>query len=128
MTMFPGLLAQLEGLNPLNPTAPVGRSTGLVFKDVMVIIATGLALGLVLLLGTRYYLRKKKRRRFRHHEDRPADATPVAARNEEERDEEARHHHRRRRRRREHRPRNPTLGETGGLPPTKTDPTLNPPL
>ncbi len=128
MTMSSGLLAQLDGLNPLNPTAPVGRGTGLVFKDVMVIIATGLALGLVLLLGTRYYLRNKKRRHLRHHEDRPVDA-PVATRNQEKQDEEARHHHhRRRRRRREHRPRNPTLGETGGLPPTKTDPTLNPPL
>ncbi len=30
--------------------------------------------------------------------------------------------HRRRRRRREHRPRNPTLAETGGLPPVRSDP------
>jgi hypothetical protein len=32
------------------------------------------------------------------------------------------HHHRRRRRRREHRPRNPTLAETGGLPPARPEP------
>lgn len=31
-----------------------------------------------------------------------------------------RHHHRRRRRR-EHRPRNPTLAQTGGLPPVRTE-------
>ncbi len=31
-------------------------------------------------------------------------------------------HRRRRRRRREHRPRNPTLAETGGLPPARTEP------
>ena len=30
------LLSQLEGLNPLNPTAPVGKSTGLYFKDILV--------------------------------------------------------------------------------------------
>lgn len=31
-------------------------------------------------------------------------------------------HRRRRRRRREHRPRNPTLAETGGLPPARSQP------
>ena len=35
-----------------------------------------------------------------------------------------RRHHHRRKRRREHRPRNPTLAETSGLPPLRTD---NPP-
>jgi hypothetical protein len=33
---------------------------------------------------------------------------------------------RRRRRRREHRPRNPTLAETGGLPPLRTQPPADP--
>ena len=56
-------LAQLEGLNPLNPTAPSTKSAGLVFKDILVIIAVGLALGLLLLLWARYYVRQKKRRR-----------------------------------------------------------------
>ena len=62
MTRDPGFLAQLDGLNPLNPTAPVAKSTGLVFMNVLAILATGLALGLVLLLWARYHVRNRKRR------------------------------------------------------------------
>jgi len=121
-------LAQLDGLNPLNPTAPVGKTTGLVFMDIMVILATGLALGLILLLWARYYVRSKKRRQHRHHERR-SDPLPVAHAVEDGEDGEGRRVRRRRRRhRRDHRPRNPTLAETGGLPPSKAGPTSNPPL
>lgn len=122
-------LAQLEGLNPLNPTAPVTKSTGFVFEDILVVLAVGLALGLLLLLWARYHVRRKKRRHHHHHErsvvSRPA---PVLA---EEEDQDPRRDGRRRRRRRhrrDHRPRNPTLAETGGLPPPKAEPTSNPPL
>jgi hypothetical protein len=126
MTEHLVLFAQLEGLNPLNPTAPVTRTTGLVFKDVLMIIATGLALGLLLLLWARHYVKSKKRH---HHYDRKAVSHSLPAVSDQE-DEEAPHHHSRRRRkhRREHRPRNPTLAETGGLPTTKTEPSSNPPL
>ena len=119
------LFAQLDGLNPLNPSAPVTRTTGLLFKDVLVIIVTGLALGLLLLLWARYYVRRKKR----HHHDRKAISHSVPAAADQEIEEEPhRHSARRRKRRREHRPRNPTLAETGGLPTTKTEPSSNPPL
>ena len=126
MTEYLVLFAQLEGLNPLNPTAPVTRTTGLVFKDDLVIVATGLALGLLLLLWARHYVKSKKRH---HHHTRKAVSHSVPAVSDQE-DEEAPHHHgrRRRKRRREHRPRNPTLAETGGLPTTKTEPSSNPPL
>jgi len=122
-------LAQLEGLNPLNPTAPATKSAGLVFKDILVIVAVGLALGLLLLFWARYYVRQKKRR-HRHHHERSvvSDPAPVPA---DEEDHDPRHDGRRRRRRRhrrDHRPRNPTLAETGGLPPPKAEPTSNPPL
>jgi ABC-type nickel/cobalt efflux system permease component RcnA len=120
------LFAQLDGLNPLNSTVPATRTTGLLFKDVLVIVATGLALGLLLLLWARSYVKRKKRR---HHHDRKAVSHSVPAVSDQE-DEEEHHHHsrRRRKRRREHRPRNPTLAETGGLPTTKTEPSPNPPL
>jgi len=119
------LFAQLEGLNPLNPTAPVTRTTGLVFRDVLVIIATGLALGLLLLLWARHYVKRKQRH---HHHDRKVVSHSLPAASDQ--DEEDPHHpgRRRRKRRREHRPRNPTLAETGGLPTTKTEPSSNPPL
>ena len=119
------LLAQLDGLNPLDPTAPV-RTTGLVFRDILVIIATGLALGLFLVLWARHYVKSKKRHQ---HHNRKAVSLPLPAVPAEE-DEEAPQHpsRRRRKRRRDHRPRNPTLAETGGLPTTKTETSSNPPL
>lgn len=138
------LLAQLDGLNPLNPTAPVGKNTGLIALNIMVIVGTGLALGLLLLVGARYYVRNKRHHRRHHHHhsrrdppDRDGDQadadTADAAQETAEANsggQEHRHHRhrRRRRRRRDHRPRNPTLGETGGLPPAKPEPRPNPPL
>ena len=127
MTKCLCLLAQLEGLNPLNPIVPLTKSTGLVFKDLMVIITLGLALGLVLLLGANRYWKRKKHHHH-HSPERRTDSTPAADWREDEENEEHIHHDRRHRRRRDHRPRNPTLAETGGLPPSKTEPTSNPPL
>jgi len=126
MTEHLVFIAQLDGLNPLNPTAPVTRGTGLVFKDVLVIIATGLGLGLLLLLWARHYVKGKKR----HHHHNRKEVSPTLPAVSDPEDEETPHHRsrRRRKRRREHRPRNPTLAETGGLPTTKTEPSSNPPL
>ena len=121
------LLAQLEGLNPLNPTAPISKGSGMVFKDVLLIIMTGLALGLVLVLFAKIYVRKSKERRH----ERKTDASP-GVRAEDDEDEHHhdghRRHRRRRRQRRDHRLRNPTLAETGGLPPPKPPEPSNPPL
>ena len=126
MTEHLVFIAQLDGLNPLNPTAPVTRGAGLVFKDVLVIIATGLGLGLLLLLWARHYVKGKKR----HHHHNRKEVSPTLPAVSDPEDEETPHHRsrRRRKRRREHRPRNPTLAETGGLPTTKTEPSSNPPL
>ena len=119
------MLAQLDGLNPLNPTAPVGRTTGLLFKDVMVIIATGLILAVLLILWARHYIRNKKRRRHHSHQDRATGpALTLSDVPEDDLAEEESNHRRRRRkrrRRRDHRARNPTLSETGGLPPAKPE-------
>ena len=124
MTEFLVLFAQLDGLNPLNPTAPVTRTTGLVFKDVLVIIATGLALGLLLLFWARHYVKQRKR----HHHDRKGVSHALPLATDPDPAEEPRHQTRRRRkRRRDHRPRNPTLAETGGLPTNKTETLSNPP-
>ena len=125
MTEHLVLFAQLEGLNPLNSTEPVARTTGLFFKDVLVTIAIGLALGLLLLLWARHYVNRKKRH---HYHDRK-EVSPSLSASDPELEEESHHPSRRRRkRRRDHRPRNPTLAETGGLPTTKTEPSSNPPL
>jgi|SRR6185503_606612 len=120
------LFAQLEGLNPLNPTAPISKGSGMVFKDVVLIIMIGLALGLILLLFTRIYMRKSKERRHERQTDPPR--TVLHEDDEEEGHPGRRRRHRRRRHRRDHRLRNPTLAETGGLPPPKPPEPSNPPL
>jgi len=121
------LLAQLDGLNPLNPTVPISKGSGMVFKDVLLIVMVGLTLGLILLLFARIYVRKSKNRRH----DRTADTPRPAAHNDDEEEEQyqgRRRRHRRRRHRRDHRLRNPTLAETGGLPPPKPPEPSNPTL
>jgi len=125
MTEYCVLFAQLEGLNPLNSTERVARSTGLLFKDVLVIIGTGLLLGLLLLLWARHYVKRKK---HQHHDRKVVSHSLPAVSDQDDEDEPHHHGRRRRKRRREHRPRNPTLAETGGLPTTKTEPSSNPPL
>src|SRR5262249_22561711 len=71
------------------------------------------------------FVRKKKRSRehYHHHRHRPATETetPVATQSEQTSENSGRERRRRRRRRRDHRPRNPTLAETGGLPPIKPE-------
>ena len=127
MTKGLAWFAQLDALNPLNSNQSGQGNTGLVLKDLLVIVTTGLALGLVLLLWARHYV--KSRQHHHHHHDRKS-ASPSALAPAEQDSGEEHHHHRRRRRkrRREHRPRNPTLSETGGLPATKPEPSTNPPL
>ena len=127
MTPFSSFLAELDGLNPLNPTTPVGKNTSLVFMNVILILGTGLVLAFILLLWAKYHVRNRNRRHHSHA--READPAPSVPLNQTPANGEPRpdgrhhhHHHRRRRHRRSHRPRNPTLGETGGLPAPKTEP------
>jgi ABC-type nickel/cobalt efflux system permease component RcnA len=95
------------------------------------------AIAVVLLLGLTWVLLIQRSRKARHshrhhhhHHDRPQQfgKDPASANEEEEEEEDSDgedddepHKKRRRRRRREHRPRNPTLAETGGLPPVRTE-------
>jgi hypothetical protein len=67
--------------------------------------------------------RRKSRRHHRHHRELPAvENSPAGQSGNLEAAPRSRHHHHRRRRRREHRPRNPTAAETGGLPPVRSGP------
>ncbi len=123
---------------------PLGTGTKLVLGDMMWVLLLALGLAVILFAWARYG-RRSKRREHRSH--RPAivqnsirsagdDATHTSAdddteegEDEEEEDSEggadsSSSRHRKRRRRRGHRPRNPTLEETGGLPPSRAnDPT-----
>ena len=84
------------------------------------------AIGLVTLLALLWaaFLRKKRRRRREHHHA-PRHSSGPAEVPETSEDENApsppEKRHRRRRSRRRDRPRNPTLAETGGLPPIRPE-------
>ncbi|MBE7499796.1 MAG: LPXTG cell wall anchor domain-containing protein [Verrucomicrobiales bacterium] len=94
-------------------------------EDTMpILIAIGVV-GLLLILGVVWWARRRHSRRQhrrRSVSSRPS-VPPVRAESRAEGDVEATsaHRHRRRRRRRDHRPRNPTLAETGGLPPPRPE-------
>ncbi len=102
------LLAQV-GRSPVEP-APLKISNDLLLLLGAVVVLT------LLFLFWAIFLRERKDdlgnwRTRKHHHDSSSDASDGSE-----------HRHRRRRRRREHRPRNPTLAETGGLPPARTEP------
>jgi HAMP domain-containing protein len=113
------------------PARPgVVRSTGVAY-DLLLVFGAGVLLFGVLLLWAAYFRRQRSqhhRSRHRHHQRTKSPAAPVAQVDSAERDEEdsSSSRHRRRRRRREHRGRNPTLSETGGLPPPRADGAMPP--
>ena len=84
------------------------------------------AIGLVILLVLTWavFVRKRRRRRrelhhSHHHSARPAEVAEATAQEHDVAPPEKRR--RRRRSGRRHRPRNPTLAETGGLPPIRPE-------
>ncbi|HEY2950973.1 MAG TPA: hypothetical protein VGK40_00240 [Verrucomicrobiae bacterium] len=109
------LLAQIDLENVL-PKKP--DKTAFRFDDTLVIVCAALGVALILFLWA-YFIRKGRSRRSRtlaRSGARPADREHSSGFFTGRR--------RRRRRRRDHpddRPRNPTLGETGGLPPQRPD-------
>ncbi len=145
MTPLPVYLLGSAGeFELLKPDGGFGRSTVLQLTDVLLIVGAGLALAALLVLWAMYWRKSRRHRRHHHHHhhhhEQPVteqklevpsggngDGTPAIAEDETESSEERHHHHHRRRiRRREHRHRNPTLAETGGLPPIR-DPGAPPP-
>lgn len=92
------------------------RLGGLASKDLWLIVGACAVLGLLLFLWA--YL--TRRDRF----ERSSDGSPVIYRSRRDVERAGHRHHHRRRRRRHHEeeyPRNPTLRETGGLPPPRPD-------
>src|SRR6266446_10743153 len=83
------------------------------------LVFTALVLVISLSVIWAVYFRKPRRRRHHHH--RAQASTHEATGPEAEEDPLSPKLRRTRRRRREHRPRNPTLAETGGLPPARTE-------
>jgi hypothetical protein len=124
LTALPALLARTcaQAVSPWPPaTGSQASGWSLVpglTRDVFLVLLAGGILLILLLLWARF-LRKRPhshshsgsgQRRSPEIEESNAESTPTQH-----------HRHRRKRRRREHRSRNPTLAETGGLPPARPE-------
>jgi len=86
-------------------------------QDLLLVLGVGVLLLIVLLLWARYFRKKRHHHSSSHHHSSIALQEGDTDSSEHSR----RHRHRRKRRRREHRSRNPTLAETGGLPPPRSE-------
>jgi hypothetical protein len=96
-----------------------------VMRDSLLVVgAVGIVI-LAIVIWVRYVRKKPRKRKHHHHHSRsqtvPSPTHVERNGHEEESTDESRGRRKRRRRRREHRPRNPTLAETGGLPPVRPD-------
>lgn len=109
---------------------PLSKVTGLLLSDILLIIAAALTLLLGLVLWAKY-LRNRKPKKRRAGGQKVFRGSNSGGEDEEEEEdgdkeaeEEAREVRRRykyRYKRRSHRNRNPTLAETGGLPPARSE-------
>jgi FtsZ-interacting cell division protein ZipA len=121
MNMMHALLAQT--LIP-NDVIPGGwHWMGLSLRELLILLGAVSIVTLIVVIWAACFRKKPRHRSRAHH------YSPAQERAELETDSEAdsaegdggRRYRRKRRRRREHRPRNPTLAETGGLPPVRAD-------
>jgi hypothetical protein len=127
MTNVVFLFAAAQVIDRINPAEAVSPTSALVLKDFLLIIGVGAGLTVILLFWALSSARKRKRHRRQHHSLVPG-AAPAAEEGEEPAAPHRHYHHRRRRQREEHRGRNPTLAETGGLPPIRPSSPSTPPV
>jgi FtsZ-interacting cell division protein ZipA len=104
---------------------PGWRWMGLTIKELLILLGAVGAVTLVLVLWAAYWRKRpRSRRRHHHHHHHRSENqidSPAVTEEMEPEDADEKRYRRKRRRRREHRPRNPTLAETGGLPPLRTE-------
>jgi hypothetical protein len=108
-----------------DPTLAWWHWTNPAFRE-LVYISFAIAWITLLLLIWAAFIRRKRRRHHSHHHHHHHESKPAGAAADTPNEEEPAQPERRRRRRRSHhrhRPRNPTLAETGGLPPIRSEDT-----
>ncbi len=123
MSMLRPFLAQT-----LIPTDAIPGSwhwMGLTLKELLMVLGAVAVVTLLLFIWAAYF-RKRPHRHSHHHHHHHSDDAEEASNSDSAVDSEwlgsgDRRYRRKRRRRREHRPRNPTLAETGGLPPVRSE-------
>ncbi len=115
LTTFFAANTSVHDLYPNGVTLDAGTRAGLI------VIGASSAVGLLLLVWAGLYIKKRRRHRrhSHHHQSTSTAEEALAAAQRGAPAAETHHRHHRRKRRREHRPRNPTLAETGGLPPVR---------
>jgi FtsZ-interacting cell division protein ZipA len=125
MSIFRPFLAQ--NLLPTEVLPESWHWMGLTLKELLTMLGAVALVTLLLVLWAVYIRKGPRRHSHRHHRheqhysDDPNNPSGLA---EDPPDSEAtgdKRYRRKRRRRREHRARNPTLAETGGLPPLRSD-------
>ena len=116
------LLAAVDGLDDnLIPDAQPNKQLGMGAREILLIVGVGVGIGLVLFLWV-YLTYKRKRRHSLHSSPRLSQHIHRAEKHSDDDSPDRRVKVRRRRRRHpDNLPRNPTLGETGGLPPLRPD-------
>ena len=102
------------------PTPSSGKLPSFVLSDLLLVLALSLVLAGVIIFWA-LFIRKPKDART----DPMKSHRPIILEEAKENDQKSRRR-RRKKRRREHRARNPTLSETGGLPPTRTQESAEP--
>jgi hypothetical protein len=117
---IPLLLAQIEMEDPVRGWTSANSGV----RDALIIFGALLAVSLLLFFWVSFIRKSRRRSRSRYYHA-PAAVAPPAQTSEHKRPLFS--SGRRRRRRREHRPRNPTLAETGGLPPQRVHDSSPPP-
>jgi hypothetical protein len=115
----------------IDPTDPIEGQTSLFDPRLYPMYALLGALALSVVVAAFWavrYTRNKKRRKHRHHHNSHSRTTATVADQRVERAAEKRVRKRWRKPRRPHRPLNPTLAQTGGLPPLRDENTPLPPM
>lgn len=124
MSMLRPFLAQ--DLTPTDVLPGSGRWMGLTLKELTLVFgAVGLVTLLVFIWAV-YFRKRPHSHSHQHHHSHSSDEASVSSVDTESETSGERRYRRKRRRRREHRPRNPTLAETGGLPPLRSEPPPDP--
>jgi len=115
MTPFSPCLAEDE---PLQILEDYWRTTTSPTNEYLMVLGAVTAVSILILIWVLYFRKKHRPHPHSHHHHAHQDAAEPAMQGAGEADQ-PRKRHKWRRRRREHRPRNPTLAETGGLPPVR---------
>jgi hypothetical protein len=125
----PAVLADVD-VQDLFPHQPSDN-----LHQMAIILAAAMAVTVPLLVWAAFFRKRGRRHHHRHHQrgtaPTPAEAASCDAEASAGEDDASTRGRRRkkwrRRRRRDHRPLNPTLAQTGGLPPVRTEPPSEPP-